>query len=599
MSTLTLAVNDYFKPDLASQAEVGAVASPPVTPSTASCSHKSSHSPIFASEGSYTFAKSTPDLTLSARPGYTPFRSSPIDPVTVAPRLCPNPAVAVTAVHEATADVKAAVPAPSFASAALSSTPNDSPTKNSEESRAGSGTPPLRKLKSSLRLPKLTKLFSTSNLSPKLVRFASRLENVKMFDGRDSPSTVSLQNTPVGSPNSYNFNLNDYFSSHRNFTDLGLSDDMDSDSDSDSDTFTEYTKDKLYRVSSSNFSAPKNIYDKQSSAVYLQLMSVGADKTLLVLLVMCQNLAFEKQMSVKLTLNNWQSTLIYTNGQYVKSFSTVNFDQFRFTIPLSHLPSLVSAQFCIRYDVGGNTHWDNNSGRNYNVVLSSYVKPRRDLFAYKAPTFAPSQQNTSHHLQPSHHSPSHTPTISVEKPVEKPNTPPYNYDELISKLMTVTKNSEVPVLHHSASLPTLRPRYSQSFRLKQELPTKGEKAAKGEKAGKGAAASALAAQTTPLTLPKTNASPLRLYSIPPSKQSSAQSQQTPLAKFESVKPASFLDSKFNSSSYATLLQTYCFNGSSSGSSAVGSLANSRLNLSSSLCSDMTATPFTYGDLIHI
>ncbi|KAK7679290.1 hypothetical protein QCA50_017677 [Cerrena zonata] len=39
-------------------------------------------------------------------------------------------------------------------------------------------------------------------LSPnKSVRFASRLANVKMFDGNDSPSTVATaENTPLGSP---------------------------------------------------------------------------------------------------------------------------------------------------------------------------------------------------------------------------------------------------------------------------------------------------------------------------------------------------------------------------------------------------------------
>lgn len=518
MSTLTLAVNDYFKPDLASKAEVGAVASP------VSQKYNSNQNLHFQTDQSYTFAKLTPELTANARPGLTPFRSSLVDTVTIAPRSLPNSENTVISVQQ---NVKS--DAQECAQKFIEN------AENAENAGAGSGKPQLRKLKSSLKLPKLTKLFSTSNLSPKLVRFASTLENVKMFNGKDSPSTVSLQNTPVGSPNAFNFDLRDYFSSHRNFTDLGLSD---LDSDLDSDTFVEYTKDKLYRVSSSNFSAPKNIYDKQNCPVYLQQMTLGADKKSLVLMVMCQNLAFEKQISLKLTYNNWQSTLIFNSSSYVKSFSSVNFDQFKFVIPLSHLPSLISAQFCLRYEVNGQTYWDSNSGKNYNVVFSSYVKPH-DSFTYKTPTFATPEKH------------SQTPTINIAS--EKTSSP-YNYDELISKLMSVSEkplaNSGKPKpLHHSASLPALRPRYSQSFR---------------EKTGKPQAQTQTQTQKTStkanVTLPLKQASTGELVL---------------------TKPASFQDSKFNSLSYATLLQTYCFNGSSD-NSATGSLASSRQNLSSSL-----------------
>lgn len=450
--------------------------------------------------------------------------------------------------------------------AAKASTTAPAAVLREETTRAGSLAPPLRKLKSSLKLPNITKLFSTSNLSPKLVRFASKLEKVKMFDGRDSPSTVSVQGTPVGSPNFQDFDLNDYFSSHRNFTDLGLSED--SDSDSDSDTFNEYTKDKQYKISSLNFSAPKNIYDKQDCPVYLQQLALAADKKLLLLFVMCQNLAFEKQISVKVTLNNWQSTLIFNKPVHMKSFSSVNFDQFKFTIPLSRLPSSISAQFCIRYDVKGETFWDNNSTRNYNVLLSSYVsqkaspfvaqKPQRDTFAYKAPTFLPA--------------PKHALTVSLDKPS---SVSPYNYNELINKLILVSKApDQKPALHHSASLPALRPRYSQSFRAKYT-----------DKLETSITQSQTPAQA--VTQPETKTT-LKLIAVP--------------KKVEHV--GSFQDSKFNSTSYATLLQTYCFNGASSSpaSSTGGSLTSSHSSSSSSVNLDFMTSASTfhsYGDSIYI
>lgn len=545
MSTLTLAVNDYFKPDLAPKAEVGAVASP------VSQNYKPTQNLHFQTDQSYTFAKLTPDLTANARPGLTPFRSLPVDTVTLAPRSWPSSEDTVISVQQ---NVKSDAHESARKFIGESENAENAGTESAETAGAGSGKPQLRKLKSSLKLPKLTKLYSTSNLSPKLVRFASRLENVKMFNGKDSPSTVSLQNTPVGSPNAYNFDLSDYFSSHRNFTDLGLSD---LDSDLDSDTFVEYTKDKLYRVSSSNFSAPKNIYDKQNSPVYLQQMTMGTDKKSLVLMVMCQNLAFEKQISVKLTYNNWQSTLIFNSSSHVKSFSSVNFDQFKFVIPLSHLPSLISAQFCLRYEVNGQTYWDNNSGRNYNVVFSSYVKPH-DSFTYKTPTFATPEKHT------------HTPTINI---ASEKIASPHNYDELISKLMSVSAKP----LHHSASLPALRPRYSQSFR---------EKTGKPQAQAQMEAQAPAKAQTQTQAPAKTQAQAQAQTQAQTQKFVAKSNVALPLKQATSgelvlTKPASFQDSKFNSVSYATLLQTYCFNGSSD-NSATGSLASSRQNLSSSL-----------------
>lgn len=533
MSTLTLAVDDYFRPDLSAKADVGGpVAGSPSAStghSNASVVRSGASGPLFAA---YTFSKSTSDLTLPT--GLCDFRSVPVvDPVAAAPRLYPIATTADTNANvNATANANATPVTISVASA---------PHIVLDDSRAGSDAPPMRKLKSSLKLPSLTKLFSTSHLLPKLVRFASALEKVKMFDGRDSPAAVSLQNTPEGLPNFPDFDLSDYFSSHRNFTDLGIDD---SNSDSDSDTFSEYTKARKYRISLSNFSAPKNIYDRQGSPVYLQLLALGADKELLVLCVMCQNVAFEKSVSVKLTLNNWQSTLIFNNATYVKSFTSVNYDQFRFTVPLSHLPSTVSAQFCIRYDVNGQTYWDNNSNRNYNVVLATFLQG--SSFGYKAPTFAP-------------------------KPIEK--TPAYNYDDLISKLVLVLKSMEKlqPQVNKQ-----VRPRYLQSFRSKSANETPVLKNTKDTK------------EVKEVSKDKDTSGSI---SIPKGKKSEV--------KIGRVKPASFQDSKFNSSSYATLLQTYCFNGSAA-SLPNGSLSNSRSNSSSSINSDFNMTSFhLFGDSIHI
>lgn len=511
MSTLALAVEDYFKAELS-------------TPDVATAREVA---PL-SSDFSYLCSSSNPDLQR------VPRTESPLavheDTLTRVWRLEPSKSGSLSGSGASpTKNMQISSAGPERRSLDAAALLEESPLKHYQGG-------PLRKLKSLLKLPNLTKLYSTSQLSPKLVRFASRLENVKMFDGRDSPRAVSTQNTPTGSPQFAD--LDDYFGSV-DFSDLGLN----YDSDSDSDTFYEYTKDKQYRVSSLNFVAPQNIYDKQNSPVYLQQALLGADKKLLVLLVMCQNLAFEKSLTVKLTFNNWQSNLLFNVFSHVKSFSLVNFDQFRFVIPLSHLPSAINAQFCIRYSVNGQDHWDNNSGENYNFTLaSSPAKLTKQPTTTSQPTFTTS-----------------APFKSFSPAAQKPKSPaPYNYDELVNKLLLVSAEDERPQLRHLVSLPSLRPRFSNSYKAKQ----------------------------APVTIEK------------------------PTAPSEAAKPApqprmadvgSFSDTKFNSTSYAALLQTYCFSGTPS-ASAQGLPSNLHSNSSTSLNLDFMTPASAFhslSDSIHI
>lgn len=436
---------------------------------------------------------------------------------------------------------------------------------------------PLRKLKLSLKLPSLTRCILELHILPKLVRFASRLENVKMFDGRELPAAVLLQNTPLGLP-TCEFGLDDYFSAGRNFTALNLHDDY-LDLDLDLDTFVLYTSDRQYKVTLTNFAPPKNLYDRQHCPVYLQHATLGSDKKSLVLLVMCQNLAFEKRLAVKLTFNNWQSTLIFTTFSHVKSFLLVNFDQFKFVIPLAHLPSALNAQFCIKYEVNSAVHWDNNSSKNYNMVLALQAKPpvHKDTFTYKAPTFNFTCQPPKKEKELAPASSAFAPLLAH---VPKSSPAPYNYNELVSKLISVKRDAEPerPKLNHSASAPALRPRFSQLFMAKnKELPK------------------ALPLKTLPLTSALPLAPSLGLASLPAPKASAKTADPAP----------GFLDAKFNSTSYAALLQNYCFSGSASSLSPdlhAGSLSNSRSNSSSSIASDFMTPAGAFhslGDTIHI
>lgn len=400
-------------------------------------------------------------------------------------------------------------------------------TDTSKAAAAAAERPLLRKLKLSLKLG-LQRLYSATSISSKSVRFASRLENVKMFDGRDSPAAVSLANSPVGSPKHSSFDLGDYFShKHGSFGDIF--------SDSDEELGLDHDSEWKYSIRSQDFAAPHNIYDKMDSPIYLQKSSLLKNGQLLILVVMCKNLAFEKRLTAKVSFNNWESHSEYKNFTYVKSFTTAGFDQFQCIVPLEHLSPYVKMQFCIEYAVCGQTYWENNGGKNFNVSLEKQtVTPKYtlDSFTYRAPAFefystpASSLANTFS-LEKVSHTPA-VPTIEVKAatPIPRLATPPVSEtsDEAIHLKLNPTDAAR-PKLYHSSSEPCLRPRYSKSFRAKQQSKAETESSEAGDK--------------------------------------------SPERNFE--------DAIFNSSTYTALLQRYCFNGASEsatvGPTASGALTN--------------------------
>lgn len=492
--------------------------------------------------------------------------------------------------------------------------------------------PPLRKLKLSLKVASLTKLYSALNLSSKLVRFAARIANVKTFDGRDSPRTV--QNSPSGSPTN-SFVSGDYFPVRRNFTDLGFSEDNLSLSDLDLDLYQEFTKDKRYTISRTNFVPPQNIYDKRDSVVYLQQAKLHADKKLLVLLVMCQNLAYEKKLSVKLTFNNWNSSLIYNNWTYVKLFTSVNFDQFQFVIPFSHFPSHITPQFCVRYDVNNNTYWDNNGTKNYSFTFDAIPETKEQLSlkyanvgdCRNAHSQARSPLGTSRYagskISPQNSKLGFAASSAKSDASSKKGVPPSeialplrlsamsgvnndykgastaaNYKELVIRLLDVKAEAEArnlagpeylarPSLPHAHSMSLIPsaassftmtgPNISQSYisrRATQEKPIP-----------------MTFAQYTVAQLPGPVLAPSKLGVLSgsqdptPRKVALATAPEVPRLP-QSVSCSECSYTNFNSSSYAQLLATYCFNGADAiGTCPMESLTGSRTWSSLSINSD--------------
>lgn len=101
--------------------------------------------------------------------------------------------------------------------------------------------------------------------------------------------------------------------------------------------------------------------------VKVLLETVEADEFSLSGVVRVLNLAFEKSVSLRYSLNNW-ITCMDSRAAYVPESSSGDTDKFCFKIVMpTYLDSGGTFQFAIRYVVGGREFWDNNNGNNYKV----------------------------------------------------------------------------------------------------------------------------------------------------------------------------------------------------------------------------------------
>lgn len=230
-------------------------------------------------------------------------------------------------------------------------------------------------VKSSLKLLALRSMSTPQlPLSPnKSVRFASELTNIKLFDGTDSPSTVSTaDNTPLGSPRPFDDNATSYFQWNWK-NDDDISDITDTSSDDDEYSGLSFKK-KEYQIQCHDI--PQRLNTK--NPVYLESVQLSSNKRSLEGYIMCDNLAFEKKLSIKLTFNHWKSSVIIHDVKYIKSYPAVNYDKFKFSIALDNLPRFVSIELVVKYEVNHRAYWDNNNHKNYNISLKP-VEPQQPL----------------------------------------------------------------------------------------------------------------------------------------------------------------------------------------------------------------------------
>lgn len=84
--------------------------------------------------------------------------------------------------------------------------------------------------------------------------------------------------------------------------------------------------------------------------------------------VTVQNLAYHKQLSLKLSQNKWRSSIIINDFRYLKSQG--EYDEFIFSSPVRLSGSI---ELVVSYRTQGQEFWDNNNGSNYCFTITTPV----------------------------------------------------------------------------------------------------------------------------------------------------------------------------------------------------------------------------------
>uniref|UniRef100_A0A8C2WB31 Protein phosphatase 1 regulatory subunit n=1 Tax=Cyclopterus lumpus TaxID=8103 RepID=A0A8C2WB31_CYCLU len=120
-------------------------------------------------------------------------------------------------------------------------------------------------------------------------------------------------------------------------------------------------------------------FEQKVREVKVMLETVVVDEFCLSGFVRVLNLAFEKSVSLRYSLNNW-ITFMDSLASYVPDSSAGDTDKFSFKIVMpTYLDNGGTFQFAIKYCVGGKEFWDNNKGNNYKVRRNRFkMSPPRE-----------------------------------------------------------------------------------------------------------------------------------------------------------------------------------------------------------------------------
>jgi hypothetical protein len=245
---------------------------------------------------------------------------------------------------------------------------SESPSEDEEDGsddpeREGRKPPMLRKKSGELVRPALRPSSSRRRPSSmpgtptfsKAVHFDSHLEHVRHFLQVDRPLAVSAGSSPVEAYES------------------------DSEFPFDEDSTRSRSPPFEWEIVISNF--PAETPQRLTMPVRVERVFLSADNKMLIGSVAVANLAFQKTVVARFTLDYWKTTsevVAEFNNDVRRKQQADGYDRFNFSIKLADLANLEAKTmfFCVKFAVNGVEYWDNNNATNFQVDFRKKPKPQ-------------------------------------------------------------------------------------------------------------------------------------------------------------------------------------------------------------------------------
>ncbi|KAI0657216.1 putative phosphatase regulatory subunit-domain-containing protein, partial [Cubamyces menziesii] len=192
-----------------------------------------------------------------------------------------------------------------------------------------------------------TKSEPSTPMGPKSVHFDAKLEHVKLFLAEQKPLAISREGSPT--------------------------DTSGTESDFPSSIYGSARDDRKLTMRLMN----KPAVPPAGADIALEDIVLAPEGTALNGTVRVKNLAFEKWVAVRFTVDEWQTTSEVT-ARYSESLEGGVYDRFVFTIRLGDMLARIEDKtlFCaLRYNVAGREIWDNNDTKNYKVTFAKVPRP--------------------------------------------------------------------------------------------------------------------------------------------------------------------------------------------------------------------------------
>ncbi|KAJ9622667.1 hypothetical protein H2203_006317 [Taxawa tesnikishii (nom. ined.)] len=126
---------------------------------------------------------------------------------------------------------------------------------------------------------------------------------------------------------------------------------------------------------------PEDTHERRCQVIRVERIFLSADSKSLIGTVAVANLAFQKLVVARFTLDYWKTTseiVADYNTDVRRQQPADGLDRFNFSIRLADQANLENKTLllCIRYNVNGQDYWDNNNNMNYQIDFVKKHQPQ-------------------------------------------------------------------------------------------------------------------------------------------------------------------------------------------------------------------------------